>query len=397
MEDTSFIDLINDENINKMVIDKRLIPVFKKMMICFQDYFNYMGYTKTRDYKKFFENYLINPHYKLLIRCNKEPKRDNCDGFFNSAKRNLVIDESLLEYESYLLKVFTHEFIHFLVTDNPNIKIDSKECAVIYSFVDECLTEILTLRIFPLSYIAYLPQIEMLKFWLIINNKEINFSNFLNEGRFYQLDDKFIELMQIYDDSVEDDFEEVNEEKTMKKYLDIQKYLLKTININISSLEEYDNIISKVSKRPINDIYFMNKYYKNIENILCDNLKINDNNIRKRFMYYLKEYRKIKEYLENNNYKYLIKFYFDNNKYQIDERKNVYINGNFKSKGNYIILDDEIKLNIEYKKLKELKRKKLKLKQDLISKIIRYKQILNYLLFINNIQEEQEFNKLYKK
>ena len=57
MQDTSFIDLINEDNLSKINIDENLISIFKNAMKNFQTYFNYMGYTKTRDYEKFFSKY----------------------------------------------------------------------------------------------------------------------------------------------------------------------------------------------------------------------------------------------------------------------------------------------------------------------------------------------------
>ena len=49
LKDTSFIDLIKEENLSKIKIDKELIPIFIKAMKLFQKHFNRMGYTSTRN------------------------------------------------------------------------------------------------------------------------------------------------------------------------------------------------------------------------------------------------------------------------------------------------------------------------------------------------------------
>ena len=147
MEDKSFIDLISDKNINKMSIDERLIPYFKKMMKYMGKYFNYMGYTKERNYKEFFDKYLLHPYYKLLIQCNNKPNNKACDGYFSYSENKLVISEELLkESIGDILGVFTHEFIHFLVVDNIKNK---NEFLTNYYSINEAMTEILKNRIFP--------------------------------------------------------------------------------------------------------------------------------------------------------------------------------------------------------------------------------------------------------
>ena len=240
MEDTSFIDLIKDKNLEKIVIDERLIPIFKQCMIYFQRYFNKMEYTKTRDYKKFFQDYLLNPYYRLLIRCNKEPSKNGYYGFYNFKNKTLVIDESCLESIEKSLSVFTHEFIHFMVLHK------SSSSDLLYTPpINEALTEMLTKRILPVTRQSYLPQIEMLKFWLVLYEKEIDYNEFLNNGEFYEVDAYFNYLFNEYHSKFGS--QNIIDAKNNKKYIEMQRYLIKlySLGINISNINEYEKLISK--------------------------------------------------------------------------------------------------------------------------------------------------------
>ena len=50
MEDKSFLYYTQDEIIDKLDIDPRLIEPFKRVMHKIQEYFNAHGYTQERDY-----------------------------------------------------------------------------------------------------------------------------------------------------------------------------------------------------------------------------------------------------------------------------------------------------------------------------------------------------------
>ena len=50
MEDTSFIDLLREENLSRINIDPRLIDAFKNVMKNIQLYFNEKGYSSEREY-----------------------------------------------------------------------------------------------------------------------------------------------------------------------------------------------------------------------------------------------------------------------------------------------------------------------------------------------------------
>lgn len=286
MEDTSFIDLIKEENLEKIVIDERLIPVFKQCMIDFQRYFNHMGYTKDRNYKDFFDKYLLHPYYRLLIQCNKKPNSELCDGYYSYADRKIVIKEDLLE-ESFsdILGVFAHEFIHFLVLDNLNNK---RQFINDNYSINEAMTEMLKARIYPQLEVSYLANMEMLKFWFTMNDKELKLDTFLKNANDLEIDNIFIQLLNNYEFSLKEGDEHIYNAKRNKKYKSIQRYLMEELEFDADlTLDEYESIVSKLAKRPIEDINFVNRYYKCLEEYLCNSLNIIDENIKKRFIYFI--------------------------------------------------------------------------------------------------------------
>ena len=394
MDDTSFIDLISEENISKLKIDERLVIVFKKAMINFQRYFNYMGYTKTRNYQEFFNKYLLT-HYgirKLAFKCNIEPSRIDSMGLYDLNKKHIVIDPSYLDNESELLGIFTHEFIHFLVHHNCYDK-QQYDYVKNNPFINEALTEMLTNNILPYGRISYLELIKIIKFWLILNNKKVDFNLFLNEGKFYEIDEKLEELFQSY-------FEK--KEQQDKIYIEIQRYLINSIDVNISGLEEYEEIIKKVSKRAIDDEYFINKFYRKVERNLINNLNISYDNIKEKYLIYLKEYRQIIEKLESFRKKTKsklsnkIEFTMDSKKHELDYRGKLFINNQFFAciKEIKIFLKDNservIKIkNIDFNHNLNINKN---LQEDLEKKKKQKEDILNYLKFINDLEVIDELD-----
>ena len=400
--DTSFIDLSLDENIKKIKIDERLIPAFKKTMRNFQEYFNYMGYTKERNYQEFFNKYLISKYLisNIKIECNNKPIRENAEGLYDYYKNKIIIDSSLLKNPRDVLDALTHEFIHFIVIHN--VKKNNLEDNIINeNYLNEFLTEMLKMQILPLTNESYKAYISIIKFWLILNNKELKFNDFLNKGKFYNMNLELKELLDNYCNSL-NEIEHIFDAIKNPLYINIQRYLINRVNTdNINSLEEYELLISKLSKRPVKDIYFMNRYFKKVEYKLCFLLNINDKYLN-RYLLYLKQYRELVDLLNNdNNLKYANTFYFYGLKYEIDFRRNVYIDSEFENKCDTLILDEgydyyKFKLKKEYTKKIILSSKKLNLskiryknkynkQRDLIEKKKNYiKSILSYIKFIND-------------
>ena len=401
--DNSFLNLITEENINKIKIDRALIPAFKKTMRNFQEYFNYMGYTNTRNYEELFEKFIISKYgiRNIKIECNNKPSYENANGLYDSYKNKITIDNSLLDNPTDVLDTLTHEFIHFLIMQELRYKRKSTEM-IDNQFLNEPLTEILKMKILPLTYESYHPEILMIKFWLLLNNKKIDFNTILNNGKFYNLDFEFIKVFRIYWNKREGS-ENILDVITNPLYINIQRYLINNIDLNsINNLDDYEILISKLSNRPVKDIKFINNFYKKIELRLCYLLDIDDK-YNKKIMAYLKKYRELLEFINNNeNFKYKDVFYYYDNKYQIDYKNNIYRDCDFDGKGTGLLLendfgdtyrlliDKEKKLNLKYKNLNlkksNIRNKPMNIrrKELLIKKKNYLKSVLYYLIFINN-------------
>ena len=401
--DNSFLNLITEENINKIKIDRALIPAFKKTMRNFQEYFNYMGYTNTRNYEELFEKFIISKYgiRNIKIECNNKPSYENANGLYDSYKNKITIDNSLLDNPTDVLDTLTHEFIHFLIMQELRYKRKSTEM-IDNQFLNEPLTEILKMKILPLTYESYHPEILMIKFWLLLNNKKIDFNTILNNGKFYNLDFEFIKVFRIYWNKREGS-ENILDVITNPLYINIQRYLINNIDLNsINNLDDYEILISKLSNRPVKDIKFINNFYKKIELRLCNLLDIDDK-YNKKITAYLKKYRELLEFINNNeNFKYKDVFYYYDNKYQIDYKNNIYRDCDFDGKGTGLLLendfgdtfrlliDKEKNLNLKYKnfnlKKSNIRNKPMNIrrKELLIKKINYLKSVLYYLIFINN-------------
>ena len=417
MIDSSFIDLTKEENLDKIRIDRNLIPMFKIAMRNFQRYFNYMGYTSTRDYKKYFEKYLTTRYSirKVAIKNNYIINNDWL-GLYDYNKREILIDTDSIENKTEILSVFTHEFIHFLVLHE--FSEYHINCELIYNiFLDEALTELLKSKILPYTETSYLSIIKMLNFWLLINDKKIDFNMFLNDCEFYEIDSKLNELfIQYYIKYDINDYGYGNKgNKIDELYKEIQREIIKLIDVNVINLKEYENIAVKISKRPLNDKYFINRFYGKIEKNVISNLNINDK-LEKYFRYYLKQYRITIENLTKLNNKIIAKYKIDGDKFELDKRGKLYKNEQFIKQINSINFKlkdgSDIKINVrninhrKMKLIKENKNYKYKRSIDLKEYIYKdywlkkknyYETVLKYIKFVNDSEFEEKSEKIFKK
>ncbi|MBQ8891496.1 MAG: hypothetical protein IJ068_01360 [Bacilli bacterium] len=389
MEDTSFIDLTRGENLSKIKMDEELIPIFKRAMINFQKHFNRMGYTSTRNYKEFFDKYLIGryPIRNISIEFNKLHKPLDCMGIYYRDKRKIIINRNYEKEPQILLDIFTHEFIHFLVHHYVYDK-QIEDNITMIPFFDEALTEMLKTEILPYTFKSYFSLIKMVNFWSIINDKKIDMNLFL-KGKIEGIDSNLIEIINDYEYDGLDDYEN-------KFYVNIQRYIINQVNINITNLKEYEKLIEKTAKRPSSDIYFMNKFYKQLERNMFFNLQIYDKSIQKRFSFYLKEYRLIIETLAKRKFNGTLNLNIDDEFYEIDKRGIVYKDEQFYKQIKRIKLPiNEKNVNYFEKQIKDIDFNKIalrdeKLKKELINKKERIESILKYLKFISDSVNEEK-------
>lgn len=258
--DKSFIDLLSDDNIKRISIDPRLIVPFKNVMIKMQEYFNANGYTTQRNYKDFFEKFLLSEIIdKLKIIVDNEPSKIGASGIYrhNNEKQEIHIDERYLntqEVESTLC----HEFIHFLVmrdlSKTGHYDIEIKDGG----FINEALTEMLTQQIYPNSK-SYKPQVEMLKYANLLTNNVNNFSLFLRghvdsrRGATSWL--HFYDYVQEYQKKFRDYGFYLNDAVNDVNYINAQREIIMA-NLHthlIRNFEQYTDFINKLNKRVVPD------------------------------------------------------------------------------------------------------------------------------------------------
>ena len=378
MIDTSFIDLIKEENLRKIDIDIRLIPTFKKTMVNFQRYFNYMGYTKTRNYQEFFNKYLLtsNKVKKIKIECNNKPSKQNSLGYYCYYDRKIVIDEKNLKSTLELLSTFTHEFIHFLVVEN---FMEKNNVMYTNSFFEESLTESLKMKILPYSFKSYLPEINLTNYMLLINNDAVNYEDFLNYGLLPNANKDFINILYKYHTEGDDIY-----------YIEAQRYLIKSLNTNIKTFEELDKFIYLIEQRVVDDMEFIDNIYEEVLMNLCKNLGICFEE-KEKFIYFFNKYRQIVELLVNkNNFKNVFYFETNNHVYEIDERRKLFKDTNFIKQVNRFIFHGKYEtLDVKFK---DINFNQIKIKNECIrEELLKRKQYIKNEL--ENIQYISNFHK----
>ncbi len=148
MEDKSFLYYTQDEIIDKLDIDPRLIEPFKRVMHKIQEYFNAHGYTQERDYASYLRRNLLESDSNNLKFVVQTIDEKGVLGFFSKKDRKIAISEELLknDFSEGVECTLCHEFIHFLVM----LELSLGEADIFSSsFINEALTEMLTQEIYP--------------------------------------------------------------------------------------------------------------------------------------------------------------------------------------------------------------------------------------------------------
>ena len=333
MEDKSFLYLTQDNIIEKINIDSHLIDSFKRVMAKQQEYFNANGYTSQRDYKEFFEEYLLKDMSdKLKILISDEPSKSGADGFYRHKEgvQEIHIDSSCLTYPAeYLDAVLSHEFIHFLVmrgldkVEYPDPEIKNG------GFINEAITEMLNKQMYPNS-MSYMPQVNMLKFANLLTDKVNNYSLFL-QGR---VDSKrgasswqnFVQDVAKYHREWVDKGFVMSQAVVDPNYIYAQRQLIQA-NIHqhlISSFEEYDKYLSIIEQRPAPDVEWIEQFKQGMDNGLLNKMNIRDSMMREFLEKQLKEYRTLPSKLKEYGNQDVIEFEIAGHKFAIDKNRRVF-------------------------------------------------------------------------
>lgn len=332
MEDKSFINLLSDENLSKIDIDSRLTASFKRVIDKLQTYFNANGYTSQRDYKNFFEEYLLkNADSKLRMMVSNEPSKIGAAGFYRHRQgvAEIHIGEEYLEYDELLDSIFCHEFIHFLAMrgldeiEYPDLEIKNG------GFINEALTEMLTQQIYPNSN-SYQPQVDMLKFANLLTGNVNNYSLFLRG----KVDCKggasswnnFFASANAYQKSWRDKGFSMSQAINDPDYIKAQQYIIQA-NIKshlISSFDDYKKWFSILQQRPIQDNEFIDKLFIDMGISLLNNLGLRNENLKEMMYQKLLEYRQIPSALSMYDGKDVYEFEIAGHKVAIDKDRNLY-------------------------------------------------------------------------
>ena len=299
-----FLNLLKEDNLNKIKIDKELIPAFKIVISKISDYFLQKGLMETKDWNSFFNNFLLTDNseqvcIKLgLIGEGKEP----IAGQYNKEKKIIAIESS--NNIKYLCSNLCHEFIHFLVMHDSN-SLSAKVSDS--SFFNEGLTELLTMRVMNgdnkfSTYSSYFKEIEMAEFYLKITNNAF----------FYFLNDRFaFEDTEYAPSNLIRSSNKFQEDNKVDSYLSIQREIildgLKDYNIN--SFEDFVEIVTIINQRPKFDGEFINYLFEKIVDKYIEKLYLNEQDVismKDKLMKFCKISNKYQLYGDNGVQEYLI-------------------------------------------------------------------------------------------
>ena len=311
-QQSPFLDIIKEENLSKIKIDKELVPYFINVMKKFQEVFDKKGYTEAKNFAARFEENLIgigNHNYGIHFKNLEE----NTLGQHYRKERKVFVSDKYLQ-EDKIKKVestLSHELLHFLSLSAKPYKLDSYgQYVQDYSFipdfevwgggfVNEGLTEMLNQQIYPDSN-AYKPQVAMTKLLLFVNNSKENLFAYFN-GRVPGLDyinknyKNFLDYANLYQEQNEKNaysmLKAVEDENFKKAYdcliaifeekvsVEIEKFeflTLKDFVDRVKNFEDYVFMPTQKTKTMVQNLTakFIDFYFTSISQNKKEELKV---------------------------------------------------------------------------------------------------------------------------
>lgn len=233
---TPFTDMLNQENLQRMSINRALIPVFANVMKKWQVHFEKKGYLGANNYALLLEDVLLKDgNSKFSIDFQEITK--GVAGRFVKSENLIAINHDVREI-SFAEKesILSHELLHLITLtyfydkQNENsYKQDYRKDSLLHvsSFLREGYTEGLNKRIYKDSNV-YVPHVKMVEYLNYILGKEENFYTFLNgyTGLENTNLDKFIQLTNNYHNNFYGTGYEIGEAIKDKDYVVGQNYLV---------------------------------------------------------------------------------------------------------------------------------------------------------------------------
>jgi len=272
-----------------------------------EKFFTEHHYENVKDYKTFFEKYLLLPPqadnlkyedvgyatggymqngaYKkgFSIRLSDEPEKIGANGFYsgNLRWRNYRVDGNA-DYicinnkltKEQIEKTLCHELIHFLVMADLD-KNNSDKNIFNGGFINEGLTEKLTDEIYPEGHKSYLLQVDTINYANILTDNDDNFRAFLSGnvdfGGIEKSDgwNDFVSKINKYHydyiNNVDKQSQRIDYIKAQRQLIElaVENKIIKNENINV---EEYVKFYEKVMKHmPIQDTQWIKDYFDKVD------------------------------------------------------------------------------------------------------------------------------------
>lgn len=288
MEKRPFLYLTQADVLDKINIDSRLISAFVNVMKKMDAYFLANGYYELKDYRKFFEDFLIDKEFS--IQCNNEPSMNGVGGFYDRLKNVIVIDERWLNTKN-LESTICHEFIHFLVMHDLDVKKHGLEL-VNGGFFNEALTEMLNQQIYPNSR-AYEPQVKMVTFSNLISGQVNDYRGFL-QGFWSGPGSSWKNYLEAANDYFKNYYQKgyrLEDAIIDENYINAQRYAIDAFVGcgELTNFDQYLEILENLDKRPVEDQEYIDKVLNKKEIQLINSVYRVNAPINSLLVAYLKE------------------------------------------------------------------------------------------------------------
>lgn len=145
--DNPFLDLLKEQNLTKIKIDKELIPIFKIVIAKLSDYFLRNNLMSVKDWKSLFHTYLLTENNdQYHIKFGNFENMEKLGGLYCQQNSEILIRPNMDSDE--LCETLCHEFIHFLVhLDSTYLGWKPTEAFIL----NEGLTQLLTNEVLNLT------------------------------------------------------------------------------------------------------------------------------------------------------------------------------------------------------------------------------------------------------
>lgn len=250
--DSPFLNLLKPENLNKIKIDERLIPAFKKIVLNINEFFVNNKLMDVKDWQSFFDRYLLSDSEEQLHIKYETLSRDDPAGGEYSKKESRISIEKDFGNKTFdsLCDSLCHEFIHFLVMADSN---DLTSQVSICNFFNEGLTDLLSQKVMNYVTGGYMLEVRMANFYCSFFNEGDVFASFLN--------DKFCFSDFYAAPAIRRDALFFEKQKSWKSLYGIQRVIIeRSLNeYDIVTFDDFVNVVNKINSRP----------YFDYENTMC--------------------------------------------------------------------------------------------------------------------------------